>query len=247
MLPEPTTLPKLTTLPQPTNELVPSKLKPAFNRRLAAYAAAATGTAALALTTTAHAEIVYTPANVTTGSSTPLDLNHDGINDFTWESVPYDSGHGHDFGPALDVPGNAVWGVRTPLPIGTPIGSKGKFASSTYYGVVFMGEDFEYGTITNTFGFWKNVTNKFMGFKFMVGGEVHYGWARLSWNGPVSVIISGYAYETVANKPIRAGQRTESEAESASVSSVDSSAEGGASLGLLASGANGIGVWRRGN
>lgn len=242
MLPQPTMLPEPTNLPQPKNGMFPSKLKPSLNRRLSAYAAAASGTAALALANSAHAEIVYTPANVTTGVSTPLDLNNDGINDFTWESVPYDSGHGHDFGPALDVPGNAVWGVRTPLAIGVPIGPTGKFTSSTYYGVVFMGEGFEYGTLTNTFGFWKGVTNKFMGFKFMVGGEVHYGWARLSWNGPLSVIVSGYAYETVPNKGIRAGQRSESEAETAPA---PTSAEGGAGLGLLAAGAKGLGIGRR--
>jgi hypothetical protein len=232
-------------LPQPKNELVPLKLKPALNSRLAAYAAAASGAAAVMLVTSAQAEIVFTPANVITGVSTPLDLNHDGINDFNFDSVPFDSGHGHFFGLALDVPGNAVWGASTPLPIGTPIGPARQFTKSTYYGIVLMGEGFEYGTMTNTFGFWKNVTDKFVGFKFMIGSEVHYGWARLSGNGPLSVVLSGYAYETVANKGIRAGQRSESEAETASAPSVNSSAEGGAGLGLLASGANGIGLWRR--
>jgi hypothetical protein len=52
-----------------------------------------------------------------------------------------------------------------------------------------------------------------LGLKFVVHGKVHYGWARLSITlghhrqyDDVSGTLTGYAYETVPNKPIIAGQ-----------------------------------------
>lgn len=226
-------------------KLVPSKVKPALNTRLTAYVAAAGGTAAFALAPSAQAEIVFTPANVTTGSSYALDLNHDGVPDFTFETVPYDSGHGHDFVLALDVPGNAVQNFARPMPIGVRISPGKMFTTSTYHGGVFMGENFEYGTITNSFGFWKGVTNKFIGFKFLISGEVHYGWVRLTGNGALSVVITGYAYETVPNKGIRAGQRSEDEDETTPVSLRDLPTSNLPTLGLIARGADGLAIWRR--
>jgi hypothetical protein len=226
------------------DSMLPTKLKPTLNSRIMGYVAAASGAALAIVPASAQGEIVFSAVDVTTGGSYALDLNKDGTPDFTFEQVPYDSGHGHDFGLALDVPGNAVLGARNPLPIGARIGPGRGFTTSTYYGVVFMGENFEYGTITNSFGFWKGVTNKFVGFKFLVSGEVHYGWARLSGNGGTSVVISGYAYETVPNKGIRAGQRTEDEVLS-QVSSPELSEPTPPTLGLMAAGTRGLAVWRR--
>lgn len=56
-----------------------------FELRLAAYAkaAAAAGVGLLAAAPQASAKIVYTPAHILfTGGAIPIDLNHDGINDF---------------------------------------------------------------------------------------------------------------------------------------------------------------------
>jgi hypothetical protein len=233
-------------LPEPSTEkLGPSKLKAALDRLLVAYATAASaaGVAAFALTQSAVAEVVYTPADIAVNGYYALDLNHDGVPDFTLETVPYDSGHGHDFVLALDVPGNAALHYARPLPIGAPIGAGGKFTTSTYYGGVFMGENFEYGSFHNSEGVWYNVSNKFLGLKFMIDGQVHYGWARMSVTGAISGTITGYAYETVPNKGIRAGQISGAEDKASFI--LPSGKTESLVLGWLAGGADGLSMWRR--
>ena len=41
--------------------------------------------------------------------------------------------------------------------------------------------------------------------KFLIKGKFHYGWARLSTQGMTDT-LTGYAYETIANKPIITGK-----------------------------------------
>jgi len=61
----------------------------------------------------------------------------------------------------------------------------------------------------------KGLENRYLGLKFIVDGEVHYGWARLSvtlshrpvYEG-VSATLTGYAYETIPDKTIVAGRTT---------------------------------------
>src|ERR1700727_410444 len=64
-----------------------SSLSKPVHQRLSAYAlaAGATGVSLLALAQPSEGEIVYTPANQTVGrnGSYNIDLNHDGITDFT--------------------------------------------------------------------------------------------------------------------------------------------------------------------
>ncbi len=60
--------------------------------------------------------------------------------------------------------------------------------------------------------------NRYLGVKFLISGQTHYGWIRLTViTEPrgMSATITGYAYETIANKPIKAGQTSEAAAESA--------------------------------
>jgi hypothetical protein len=106
----------------------------------------------------------------------------------------------------------------------------------------------------NYWGEWLNKSNRFLGFAFHINGEVHYGWARLSvswnrrWN--LSAHLTGYAYETVPNKPIIAGDTGSGSADNKSApanttrSESVSEAESRATLGALALGADGIAVWR---
>jgi hypothetical protein len=61
-------------------------------------------------------------------------------------------------------------------------------------------------------GVWANITKRYLGLKFRVkNGPTQYGWARLNVscgtkNGEVRGILTGYAYETIPNKPITAGK-----------------------------------------
>src|ERR1022692_4014441 len=115
-----------------TKKFGPSKLKPTLDNHLMAYVAAASaaGVTTLALAQSAAAKIVYTPANIDVGSSYALDLNHDGIADFTLRTAIFDSGHGQLLSLLFDVPGNAVDNFARPLPIGARIGPGQTFRSS---------------------------------------------------------------------------------------------------------------------
>jgi hypothetical protein len=79
-------------------------------------------------------------------------------------------------------------------------------------------------------GSWKNKQNRYLGLKFLISGEVHYGWARLSetcgWLD-LEENLTGYAYETIPNQPIKAGQEQGTDE------------PGPDSLGMLARGAAG--------
>jgi hypothetical protein len=99
-----------------------------------------------------------------------------------------------------------------------------------------------------------------LGLKFVVNGEVHYGWARLSVTlghnrqlGDVVATLTGYAYETVPEMPIAAGRITGSDViteppETGEITPPEPSAAPApapATLGLLARGALALDLWRR--
>ncbi|HVI08398.1 MAG TPA: hypothetical protein VND65_08905 [Candidatus Binatia bacterium] len=235
--------------PTRTNHRVNS----ALDKNLIAYAAAAAGVAALAAPNAA-AEIVYSPVQVELkpNSTYQIDLNHDGVNDFGLQLLQIY--HSSMLLAVPDVVGNnVVKGTASidaaALPLGAPIGSKQKFASKMTYSGFFMAIAGSYGSLTWFRGPWKDQVNKYLGFKFLIDGEVHYGWARLLVNNNMrlgSVRLGGYAYETVANKPIPAGKQSGAD-EKAAVEpfAPPASSLTSATLGMLAHGANGLAFWRR--
>jgi len=100
-------------------------------------------------------------------------------------------------------------------------------------------------------GQWGKKGYRYLGVKFLVKGQTHYGWIRMevtrkphhqrSLNGT----ITEYAYETVANKEIGAGATTDDAAAEVKSENEEPQHFMGASLGLLALGAEGIPIWRR--
>jgi hypothetical protein len=47
----------------------------------------------------------------------------------------------------------------------------------------------------------------YLGLKFVINGKTHYGWARFKpHQGLNNYYLTGYAYETIPNKPITTGQ-----------------------------------------
>jgi len=81
----------------------------------------------------------------------------------------------------------------------------------------------------------------------LIDGENHYGWARISVKGS-EMLLTGYAYETTPDTPIRSGQTVGGDEEG----SLDRDRESGENavasqpkmLGWLAQGALGIVGWR---
>ena len=225
-------------------------LTPKLEKMVAAYATVASAAAGVAMLAApaAEAKIVFTPANKQVSSPVKIDLNHDGIADFEIEfcdCLP----HGEVLQVGFGVTGNmvqAVFGVEAAaLQRGAPIGPKQTFTSFTQgYGGVFMADAGSYGTAVYSNGPWLNVTNRYLGLKFLINGQVHYGWARVTATDRLQhVVLTGYAYETVPNQHSRAGQTSETADNSTAL--LSDPFRQGPSLGVLARGADALEVWRR--
>ena len=89
------------------------------------------------------------------------------------------------------------------LPFGERIGPATKFQNN-YVRMNYC--EFLSGRLLSS-GPWRNVTNRYLGLKFQIDGETHYGWARMNVTTGCyyTLTLTGYAYETVANRPIAAG------------------------------------------
>lgn len=230
-------------------------------RQLNLYALGATaaGVGVLVLAQPVEAKIVYTKTDVqiyTLGSAhhskTPLDLNHDGKTDFMFVTTNTINGTNSWGRVSLRPEGrNGVEGVGDVprLAKGNTIGPGHKFSAGLIEACHW---DDGSGSYCN--GDWDGTVHGYVGLQFRIQGKVHYGWARLSVNvDPVgfqinSVTLTGYAYETIPNKPIVAGQ-TKGKAEIGSTGLLNADplpiTLQPATLGLLASGASGLPVWRR--
>jgi len=86
------------------------------------------------------------------------------------------------------------------------------------------------------YGNFINVSDRFLGVRFQVSGQTHYGWIgfrSVTHGSTIQAVLAGWAYETQPEKPIRAGDR--GEADSARLRPVQPT-----SLQLLAMGHTGI-------
>jgi hypothetical protein len=211
-------------------------------------AAGAAGVGMLAMAQPAEARIVYTPANTTINNSATIDLNNDGIGDFAVGFHVIDKSLALAVGPLVagnEIKINGSWAGAGFF--GVPVGPGGKFAATNggYSFGLFMAFLGGYASTSNALGPWANVANRYLGFKFLINGQVHYGWARLSVSSTLSnILLTGYAYETTANTPIIEGHTSGREkANTPSNLLVPSSQP--ASLGMLARGADALAIWRR--
>lgn len=243
-----------------------------LHERLNAYAlaAGAAGVGILALASPAAGSIVYTPANQTipNQSSYALDVNHDGINDFVLGVTGDHSNTSTLFNSMLVRPGlgngveaslfrsNAVLAKALPPGVNIPSGH----LAGHYRGAPMLEITYNPGGRGRR-GNWLDKGDLYLGLAFQIDGQTHYGWARLSvyfkggFPTQINALLTGYAYETVANTPIVAGQTEESAGPRAAMLRNSGSgalrwaaaAEDRAvpTLGLLALGAQGIPRWRR--
>jgi len=225
---------------------VPSQLPESLHKRLNAYAlaASAAGVGVLALAKPTEAKIIYTPIAAQTGQYCfGIDFDRDGRIDFTVCYTTWNSGGdtNHSNMTVQGYPNYVIvgkGGYARALRSGALIGSSGAFkanlamADVSHPASAFKGPWANHG---------KGVGNRYLGFKFAINGETHYGWARLSvvvqrhhFPGFLP-ILTGYAYETIPNKPIIAGR----------TKGTDVVTVQPATLGRLAAGAWGIPTSRK--
>jgi hypothetical protein len=231
----------------------PANLSESLHQQLNMYAlaAGAAGVGLLALAQPVEAKIVYTPAHRVIGPDSKylLDLNHDGIPDFTITNSyncpdscvsivvakPANGTHGVE-GP-LSSRGHASWAYA--LTAGAIIGPKRPFSASA---LEFAGS----GVCNPAGSHWCNL-KRYLGLSFKIHGKTHYGWARISMGsakGRIEAVLLGYAYETIADKAIIAGATSgPQDAEPTASHSLHTPKP--ATLGALAMGSPALAVWRR--
>ncbi|HTA25892.1 MAG TPA: hypothetical protein VK763_20340 [Terriglobales bacterium] len=167
-------------------------------------------------------------------------------------------------GSTCRYPGNEIWGrgvgsrygrFASALPAGVHVGpdksyfqqgpkSKNGLVSSPVAKLANLGIFYSYqGYLAGsyTYGQWIYTQHRYLGLQFVIGGDVHYGWARVAVtvdrtqrNNKIVATLTGYAYETIPGKPIITGQTKGPDAVTLEP----------ASLGHLAQGAAGISAWR---
>jgi hypothetical protein len=176
-----------------------TQLSGRLNRHLSQYAlaASAAGLGVLALAQPADAKIVYTRVTVLLTSPYELDLNRDGISDFEFHISQFGSSSFLVIRPKSK---NLFWetdNAPAALDAGVSVHSSIKLHAS--HNLMCKTSDY------SDWGPWYNVPNHYLGLKFYVKGKAHYGWARLKTTA-CHATLTGYAYETIPNKPIITGK-----------------------------------------
>lgn len=197
------------------------------NSKLAQYTAVA---GALIAGSSVDAQIVYTnisPDAVLDSTSAPymLDFNNDANPDLVF-SVQHLVGTGSQSGipftyigdaAAVGFPvGNQVLGAVssssfavTALNAGDPISAAQNFggSSSSALGLNALITAPGAGTFPVTAGDFLAASNKFLGAKFVVGANTHYGWVQLSVNAMATLLtIHDYAFNATPAGALNAGQ-----------------------------------------
>jgi hypothetical protein len=239
---------------------------------LYALAAAAAGVSMLASALPAMGEVIFTKKTIPIplspiGEGVGISLTNNGIKDFIlslFKSYSQISTRGYQsvritsFSTTMrkGMPGRGVVGktgtnsfappYASALMRGAKIGPDARFMSSG------RGEGVEAVFGSGSFrgktqrGEWDdNPKDRFLGVRFLISGETHYGWIRLTVitkPGPLSATITGYAYESLPNKPILAGTSAQDEP---NVRLEMEGESGGPPLGMLALGAEATPLWRQ--
>jgi hypothetical protein len=157
----------------------PASLRGRLERNLLAYATAASAAGVGALALPAEAKVIYTPMHVD-ASFYHLDLNNDGVTDFLFSvTSSCESNCVKTFvisGNSGAVRHSTRSGYAAALRAGAHIGPKKQFEKSYARLIeVIASSSSTYGR-----GPWVNVKKRYLGLKFRVGADIHYGWARLN-------------------------------------------------------------------
>jgi hypothetical protein len=189
-----------------------SKKSENLAKRLAKYGALSIAIAGIA---DANGQIVFTDVDPDfsggNGTSYELDMDNDMVSDF---------GIIGSNAPAVGVygvlPSNSwVGSIQTyRYPFALNSGAVISSAQTIWYGGVSNVGTLNYVSCYGGVGGsnWCGVNDKFLGLRFQIDGETHYGWAKLdvSLSGD-SFTIKEYAYNEVAGESIVAGQTLSTE------------------------------------
>ena len=221
---------------------------------------------AILFSTSANAQIVYTDVNPDTVISAVIlpstinyniDLNNDGINDYNISCVRNRFACGtfgsrgstnYVFVSALNTNAVVVDTSKTyPLAM--------NFNDNIYSGLNFSASGYlryvrgAFNCGNTVLGFWSTSVDHYLGLKLIVGANTYYGWVRLqvSVSGNASCTIKDYAYNSIPNQPIRAGETSCTTATAKLAASGSLSFCAGDSVILTANGTGYQYQWKRNN
>src|SRR5580704_9449702 len=181
---------------------------------------------AAAFVVPAAAEVVYTKVDISipVGGAYNIDLDQDGITDFTLRSHLLEDycqfGDGYAWtlivipangGGVVTDAGSVTASDAAALQNGLAVNHGQRF-----YGGVAVMAGLDWGFCgTSVFGEWLNLPNRYLGLQFKdAANNAHYGWAKVSTTAYIdqygtlhaSTVLSGFAYETTPNLGILTGQ-----------------------------------------
>jgi len=238
-----------------------------LEKRLTMYAVAATAAGVgLFSAPKAQSEIVYTPAHVKMDQVNgfyPIDFDNNGVVDVgIWLPASCSTGEcvAAMFGYPNSQVGNGVVLAKSQQFVNAMLGRSHidhhrKFLVADRTMGAF--EIINHGTSSHTsrwVGPWANggegVKGRYLGVRFAISGQFHYGWVRISFvtgsNNSFYGLLTGYAYETIPNQPLRAGQRTEADGTGTTAPpAVITPIIEPPTLGHLAAGSRALSRWRR--
>jgi len=179
-----------------------------------AFAAALAGAGLLAMARPAAAQIIYTHSDITIGwnSSYNLDVNNDGVTDFTITSQDLILSGVAQSGSVSEMAASENVTLVGPLSEGDEIGPDQVFTGGTVDLESFVYEcSKRNGRCRYALsGPWDAHLKgkRYLGLSFQANGGTYYGWAQLTLldGGSDGAKLSGYAYESTPGMPINAGQ-----------------------------------------
>jgi len=199
-----------------------SKLPPRIDRQLHGYAVAASaaGVALLACSLPADARVICRkssesllgtqtiPFNPANGQFPPFNLAQTFFRGSTTSGYAY--GNRAFFIPNTQAANDllASDGLPAALAKDAVIGSKGRFGKGNSYGLLFAYGKLFGGTVNHHQGNFPLTKVGYLGFKFSISGEAHYGWARMRVDvkkPQTTTNLLGFGYETIAGKAVHAG------------------------------------------
>jgi hypothetical protein len=190
----------------------PSLLDAVLERRMLLYVLAAGAT--LAGASSAQAQVIYTPSDgvLSLGNShLAIDLNNDGTTDFSLVDecfsqtscfggvTMYAKGYGQN---AVEQSPTGRDEEAAALSPGVEIGSQATFKQ---VGRMLAGDSY-FGGRTSSYGPFAHARFRFLGVRFLIHGQTHYGWIGFRSVDNFTAKLLGYAYEARPNRPLRAGQ-----------------------------------------
>lgn len=161
----------------------------------------------LFISLTSQAQIVYVDLNNIDGtseSSHTFDLNSDGVDDFTIASGNF--GWGDSMGVA-PLNGNAVLSTVNARPFALEIDAVVEADDANWNTATAQAmylDLFNLGFLIT--GNWVEVTDRYLGLKYDIDGNTHFGWLRLDVTDDGNWTIKDYAYSNIPNAQIAAGQ-----------------------------------------